>query len=224
MGAATVLRQGGLALAALVLAAAAPVTEPATVVAGLKEALRVGARNAVAATSRVDGFWLDPRIRIPIPDSLEAMTSGLRRFGFGSQVDEFELGMNRAAEQAAAQAFDVFAAAIGRMSVEDAYAILRGGDTAATQYFQRTTSDELQRRFRPIVERSMEKVGLVQLYDRMLVHWRSVPMAPQPRLDLRQYVTERSLSGLFVVLGEEEKKIRTDPAARVTDLLRKVFG
>jgi hypothetical protein len=211
------------ALAAPLTAAAAEPPDQNTVVAALREALRVSARNSTSSTSRVDGFWGNPAIRIPVPEPLQPMTSGLRKLGFGGQVDEFELGMNRAAEQAAGQALEVFTAAIGQMSVGDAYGILRGGDTAATEYLQQTSSSELERRFRPVVERSMEKVGLVQLYDRMLVHWKSMPLAGEPRFDLRQYVTERSLSGLFVVLREEEKKIRKDPAARSTELLKKVF-
>ena len=195
-----------------------------TVVAGLKEALRVGAENTVSSTSARDGFFGNPLIRIPVPEQLETMAQGLRKIGFGQQIDDFELAMNRAAEQAAGEAFDVFAGAISQMSFSDARGILEGGETAATEYFQRVTSDELRGRFSPIVDQSMQKVGLVQVYDQLLARWRQVPLVPQPDFDLNRYVTDQGLGGLFHVLGEEEKKIRTDPAARVTELLQTVFG
>jgi hypothetical protein len=195
-----------------------------TVVAGLKEALRVGTQNTVSSTSSPDGFFGNPVIRIPVPDQLDTMAQGLRRVGFGSQVDEFELAMNRAAEDAAGEALDVFVGAISQMSFSDARGILDGGETAATEFFRRTTSDQLRGRFSPIVDQSMRQVGLVQVYDQLLSRWRQVPLVPQPQFDLNRYVTDQGLGGLFHVLGEEEKKIRTDPAARVTDLLKTVFG
>jgi hypothetical protein len=190
----------------------------------LKEALSASARSAVALTSRTDGYFGNPKLRIPIPESMKTMTRGLRKIGLKGQVDEFELAMNRSAERAAGEAFDVFAAAISQMKVTDARAILGGGETAATGYFQRTSSEELRARFTPIVQRGMEQTGLVQAYERLLQHWRAMPMAPQPQLDLDEYVTGKTLDGLFLVMGEEERKIRTDPAARGSDLLRRVFG
>lgn len=210
-------------LAATGLAGSAPLDE-GTIVAGLKEALRVGTRNAVASTSRPDGFLANPRIHIPLPEELETMARGLRRVGLGRQVDELELAMNRAAEEASAEAFSVFASAVTQMSFADARGILGGGETAATDYFQRTTRDELGRRFAPIVARTMESVGLARLYDDLMARWRAIPLAPDPGLDLRAYVTERGLSGLFTVLADEERRIRADPAARTTELLRRVFG
>jgi len=199
-------------------------TSESTVVAGLKEALAVGTRNAVAITSREGGYLDDPSIRIGLPGALDKLAKGLRAVGFRSQVDALELAMNRAAEQAAGEAADVFVAAIRQMTFPDALAILDGGDTAATEYFERTTRPELEVRFEPIVSEKMGRVGVVQRYDALLRRYRSIPFTQSPSLDIRRYVTNRALDGLFTVLGEQERKIRTDPAARTTELLKQVFG
>lgn len=203
---------------------AGPGLSSSTIVSGLKEALQVGTRNAVRQTSAIDGFWGDQLIRIAIPDELDTMARGLRTIGLGSQVDQFELGMNRAAERAAGDAFDVFVDSIRQMTFSDARGILNGPDDAATTYFRRTAGATLHRRFEPIVNESMRQVGLVRIYDDLLARWRAVPLAPQPRFDLDGYVTARAVDGLFTVVAAEEKKIRNDPAARVTELLRTVFG
>jgi hypothetical protein len=195
-----------------------------TIVAGLKEALEVGTRGAVTRTSQVDGYFGNPLIRIGLPDSLDPLAKGLRVIGFGNKVDELELAMNRAAERAAGEATDVFWSAIRQMTFADARAILRGGDTAATDYFDRTTRDELRGRFEPIVSEKMRQVGLVRLYDDLVARYTALPLTRKPSLDMGSYVTERALDGLFAILGEEERKIRADPAARTTDLLRQVFG
>jgi hypothetical protein len=191
---------------------------------GLKEALRVGTGNAVRTTSAPGGFLDDPEIHIPLPGQLGSLSKALRGVGMSSQVDQLEVTMNRAAERAAGEAAPVFLDAIGRMSFDDARQILEGEDTAATQYFRRTTSDPLTTRFRPIVESSMKEVGLVQQYDALVGRFTSLPLAKAPSLDLAGYVTQKALDGLFLVVGEEERKIRADPAARTTDLLRQVFG
>jgi hypothetical protein len=198
-------------------------SEP-TVVAGLKEALSVGTERTVAQTSRKNGYFNNPRIRIPLPDELDAMATGLRGLGFGAQVDELELAMNRAAEQAAGEATRVFLDAVASMSISDAYGILRGGDRAATDYFEGRTRGTLARRFEPIVDDSMHRVGLVQLWDALLARVAAFPLIPRPELELNTYVTDRALTGLFTVLAEEETRIRRDPAARTTALLRNVFG
>jgi hypothetical protein len=202
---------------------ARPLDEP-TVASGLKEALQVGARNAVQSTSRLDGFQANDLIRIALPPELEKMSSGLRAIGFGSQVDELELTMNRAAEGAAGEATEVFIDAITGMSFQDAMGILKGEQDAATQYLRRTTGDTLRTRFRPIVDGKMREVGLVSLYDNLVGRLRALPLVPKPELDLQGYVTDKTLDGLFHVVAEEEGRIRTDPSARVTDLLRTVFG
>jgi hypothetical protein len=192
--------------------------------AGLKEALEVGTRNAVERTSSADGYLGNPLIRIALPDSLQTMAKGLRAVGLGAQVDELEVGMNRAAERASGEAVDVFWQGIRKMTFSDAMGILNGGETAATEYFDRTTRDALRARFEPIVASKMNEVGLVRTYDDLAARYAALPFTEKPSLDLRGYVTGKALDGLFTVLGEEERKIRTDPAARVTPLLKQVFG
>jgi hypothetical protein len=199
-----------------------PLDEP-TIAAGLKEALRVGTENAVQETSRQDGFLGNALIRLVLPEELEKTGNALRTIGFGAQVDELEVAMNRAAEQAAGDAGGVFLDAITQMSFDDAVGILNGPDNAATDYLQRTTSDTLRSRFTPIVDTKMREVGLVRLYDDLVGRLRAMPLVPQPDLDLTRYVTDKTLDGLFQTLAQEEGKIRTDPSARVTDLLRTVF-
>lgn len=200
----------------------APLDEK-TVAAGLKEALRVGTERTVDTTSKLDGFLGNALIRIAMPDQFEDVASVLRDVGFGQQVDNFETGMNRAAERAAGEAKDVFWNAITGMTVSDAFGILRGHDTAATDYFRDKTSDALRSRFRPIVKNKMSEVGLYQIYNELTAYYNKIPLKTAPALDLDEYITEHTLNGLFTVLGQEEKKIREDPLARTTDLLRRVF-
>lgn len=204
--------------------AAAPLPERTTV-AGLKDALRLATERAVRSTSRTNGFLDNPKIRIGLPGKLSSVATALRGIGMGAQVDELEVAMNRAAERAASEATPVFVDSIAKMSFEDATGIVRGGDTAATQYLERTTREPLHARFRPIVASAMQGVGVGRLYEQLIGRYRSaVPFAPVPRLDLNAYVTDETLAGLFLVVGEEEKRIRTNPAARATDLLKQVFG
>jgi hypothetical protein len=210
------------ALAAILFLAAAP--DAPTAASGLKEALRVSAANAVRQTARTDGYFGNPELRIAVPEELKPMTRGLRRIGLSRQIEEFELAMNRAAESAAGEAFDVFDTAIGALAFSDARALLGGNETAATDYLRRITSEELGARFAPIVERSMSKVGAVAAYDRLLQHWRALPEATRPQFDLQAYVSGKTLDGLFRVMGREERKIRTDPAARTSELLRRAFS
>lgn len=198
--------------------------DESTIVAGLKDALRVGTERTVASTSTLDGFLGNALIRIAMPDQLEATAKGLRAVGFGAQVDELEVAMNRAAERAAGEATGIFVDAVKAMSFADARAILSGADDAATQYFKQKTSDELRARFAPIVDASMKEVGLARLYEDLMGTVKRLPLVPSSNLDLDAYVTDRSLSGLFSVLAEQEALIRADPAARSTELLRRVFA
>ena len=191
---------------------------------GLKEALKVGTSNTVDFTGRVDGFLKNQAIKILMPDKLRNLESGLRAVGFGGQVDELVVGMNRAAERAAPSARDIFFDAIGQMTIDDARKILGGADTAATQYFRDKTSGKLTTAFTPVVERAMSEVGVSRQYNDLLDRARAIPFFRADDYDLNHYVVGRSLDGLFHVLGDEEKKIRRDPAARTTDLLREVFG
>jgi hypothetical protein len=194
------------------------------IVAGLKEALQVGTGNAVSLTGRVDGYFRNQAIKILMPKQLQPMEKGLRVIGYGSQIDEFVLSMNRAAERAAPQARKIFVEAIRGMSFTDARKILTGGDTAATKYFQSKTTDKLTVAFRPVVEKAMNEVGVTRQYKELVGRYQGIPFAKSQKLDLDQYVVTKSLDGLFYVLGEEERKIRKDPVARVTSLLKEVFG
>ena len=191
---------------------------------GLKEALKVGTQNTVALTGRTDGFLKNQAIKILLPEKLRSLESGLRTIGMASEVDELVVGMNRAAERAAPAAREIFVDAIGAMTIDDARTILGGADTAATEYFRDKTTPRLTSAFTPIVDRAMQQVGVSRQYNELLDRARAIPFFRAEGYDLNQYVVDRSLRGLFVVLGEEEKKIRKDPAARVTDLLRDVFG
>lgn len=193
------------------------------IVAGLKQALEIGTERAVGRTSQQDGFLRNPSLQIGLPDSLETMAAGLRGMGLGGRIDELEVAMNRAAEQASAEATDVFVQGIRQMSFADAQSILAGGDTAATAYFERTTREPLRERFEPIVAERMRSVGLVRLYGDLAARYAVLPFTSKPTLNLEGYVTDGTLDGLFRVLGEEERRIREDPAARTTALLKEVF-
>ena len=196
-----------------------------TVIAGIKEALRIGTQNTVLSTSKLDGYLGNQLIRIAVPEQLVSVASTLRQLGLGSQVDELEVGMNRAAERAAGEARDIFWNAITSMTVADAFGILRGGNTAATDYFHDRTAAALRTRFQPIIEQKIGEVGIANVYGRIAVAYNSLPVTGTQRLvDLDEYVTDRALAGLFAVLATEETRIREDPLARTTDLLRKVFG
>ena len=195
------------------------------IVAGLKEALKVGSDNTVALTGKTDGYFGNEAIKILLPQNLRTVETGLRAIGQGEKVDSFVLSMNRAAEKAAPAAKSIFWDAITGMSIDDARKILSGGDTAATDYFRSKTGDALTAAFRPIVKDSMKDVGVVQQFQQLQGSYQSIPFASSlPSIDIESYVVGKALDGLFLVLSEEERKIRKDPAARVTDLLKKVFG
>lgn len=193
------------------------------IIAGLKQALQISTGKAVALTGKPDGFLKNEAIKILLPPKLENVGKGMRLLGMGSQVDELEVGMNRAAEQASPKAKQIFLDALQKMSFDDARHILTGGDTAATDYFKRTSSADLTTAFSPIVHRSMENVGVVKQYNQLID---SAPggSALAGQFDIDKYVVGKTLDGLFYMLGQEEKQIRKDPAARTTDLLKEVFG
>ena len=194
------------------------------IVQGLKEALQIGTGKAVETVSAPDGFYDNPKIKIPLPGAVKKVENALRLVGYGDQVDAFELSMNRAAESATPQAKALFVDSIKEMNFEDARKILNGGDHAATQYFEEKTSGRLQEMFKPIVNQTMGEVGVTKAYQDLDAKVQTIPMAGKMSFDLDQYVTDRTMSGLFTMLAEEEAKIRHDPAARTTDLLKKVFG
>ncbi|MEO6724816.1 MAG: DUF4197 domain-containing protein [Blastocatellia bacterium] len=194
------------------------------IVAGLKEALQIGTGNAINLTGRVDGFFKNAAIKILLPKQLDTLAKGMRIAGQGQIVDEFTLSMNRAAEKAAPEARKIFVDAVKQMSFEDARKILFGNDTAATDFFKAKTSTRIVTAFRPIIEKSMNEVGATRQYKELMGRFQNLPFARSQSLDIDQYVVNKSLDGLFYMVGEEEKKIRKDPLARVTSVLKDVFG
>ena len=192
-------------------------------VSGLKEALDVGTKKAIELVSQVDGYFAHEVIKILVPEDMQKIADTLASLGLQKQVDEFVLSMNRAAEKAAPVAISIFVDAIKGMSFDDARGILTGGDTAATEYFKENTSETIYEAFKPVVTSSMEEVGVTKTFKTLTDKYSSLPFVEKKSIDLDHYVTTKALDGLFYMLGEEEKKIRTDPAARVTDILQKVF-
>ncbi len=194
-----------------------------TIVSGLKEALSVGTENTINLTGHTDGYLKNEAIKILLPQKLQAMDKGLRLVGYGPQVDEFVVGMNRAAEQAAPLAQPIFKEAVTKMSIADGQKILQGSDTSATEYFKKKTKDKLAEAFKPKVTEAMDQVGVAAQYKELVGQYTSLPFVNAEQFNLDNYVVEKSLDGLFHTLAQEEKKIRTNPAARVTDLLKEVF-
>jgi hypothetical protein len=191
---------------------------------GLKEALAIGIQNAIGSVSNLDGYYKNPQIKIPLPSAIKKVEAVLRGVGYGSKLDAFELSMNRAAEKAAPEAKSIFGDAIKQMSISDSRKILEGRDNEATLYLKDKTFNRLSRIFKPIVHESMSLIGVTQQYQDLNTKIGSIPFTKPLSFDLDQYVTERALNGLFYMLAEEERKIREDPAARVNDLLKRVFG
>jgi hypothetical protein len=200
-----------------------PLTEE-TIDSGLREALTVATEKAVRQVSRTDGYFGNLDIRVLFPERMRKVADMLSAVGYDEQVDAFVLSMNRAAERAAPEAAGIFVDAIGKMSIMDARRILDGGDTAATDYFRESTSERLYEAFRPVVSDSMNDVGVTRWYKELIERYNAIPFMKTGGLDLDHYVTEEALDGLFFMLAEEERRIRTDPAARVTELLRQVFA
>jgi hypothetical protein len=191
---------------------------------GLQEALKVGTETAVSQTSAADGFLLNKAIKILMPKTLQNIEKPLRLVGYGPQIDEFVVGMNRAAEKSVPFAKEIFWNAIGEMTFDDAQKILNGSDTAATEYFKSKTTKNLQAAFLPSVTDVMNQVGVNRQYNDLIGKYKDVPFSKNVVFDVNQYVTEKATDGIFYVVAQEEKKIRTNPAARVTDLLKEVFG
>jgi hypothetical protein len=191
---------------------------------GLKEALQIGTDHAVDLTGTSDGFFKNQAIKILLPDTLRTAEKGLRAAGMGAKIDEFELSMNRAAEKAAPAARSIFKDALLQMTFDDVRKIMTGGDTSATDYFKAKTSAKLSASFKPTVESAMEETGVVRQYRQLAGGLQSLPFGRSQSFDITTYVVGKTLDGLFYVLGQEEKKIRTDPAAQITPLLKEVFG
>lgn len=192
--------------------------------AGLKAALEKGASAAVASLGRTDGFLGNPQVKIPLPESLQRAERLMRRFGMGAQADELILTLNRAAEAAVPEARQLLVDSVRKMTVQDAKGILQGGETAGTDYFRRSTEVELHRRFLPIVKRATAKLGLAQRYNEYAERGAAFGLVSQEDANLDDYVTRKAMDGLFVMVAEEERKIRQDPVGAGTALIRKVFG
>ena len=196
------------------------------IAAGLKEALGKGVKSAINSLGKPNGFLLNPRVKIPLPKSLQKLEKGLRIAGQGKSVDAFVASMNNAAEKAVPVAIDVFVDAIMQMSFDDARKILFSGEKdGATQFFRRTSEETLRGKFRPIVEEFTEKTGVTQKYKTMIGKAGfAAKLLGQDATDLDGYVTQKALDGLFLLVADEERKIRENPIGRTTALLRKVFG
>ena len=196
-----------------------------TIISGLKEALSTGTTKAVGLVSAENGYLRNEAIKILLPEKIQAMSEILRAAGYSKEVDAFILSMNRAAEKAAPKAKPILISAVKEMNFKDAKNILNGPNDAATQYFKDKTSTKLSEAFKPAISASMDKTGVTKSYKALKNRYLSVlPLSSTESIDLDNYVTRKALDGLFLMLGEEEAKIRTNPAARTTELLKKVFA
>ena len=191
---------------------------------GLKEALTQGAGKAVDLLGKPDGFLGNPQVKIPLPSNLQKAEGMMRTFGMGKQADELVTAMNRAAEAAVPQAKTLLVNSVRQMSVSDAKGILSGGDDAATQYFRRTTSGPLAAKFKPMVKTAIAKVGLAQKYDQFAGKAAKFGLVKEEDAQLENYVTQKTLDGLYLMIAEEEKAIRKNPAEAAGKLAQKVFG
>ncbi len=194
------------------------------VASGLKEALIKGTTTGSDQASIVDGYFKNPRIKIPLPPDIQKVESKLRSIGLGSEVDKFILTLNRGAEDAAKEAKPIFINAIKQMTVQDAWGILKGADNAATEYLKKTTSGALREKFQPVISNSLNKVEATKYYSQIVTQYNKIPLVEKINPDLNDYATTKAMDGLFLLIADEEKKIRVDPVARTTELLKKVFG
>jgi hypothetical protein len=194
------------------------------IVAGLKEALSRGAQKSADKLSAVDGFFKDAAVKILLPPEAAKVEKALRSAGFGKQVDDAILSLNRAAEDAAKSAAPIFLNAIKGMSVQDGVGILKGPDTAATAYLRKSTTSPLTAAFRPVIDTSLQKTGATKYWKTVFDTYNKLPLVKKVNPDLASYATGKTIDGVFYYVAQEEKNIRQNPAAQVTDLLKKVFG
>jgi hypothetical protein len=196
----------------------------AEVAEGLKEALVKGITTGSDQASQLDGYFKNPQLKIPFPPDVQKVEDRLRQIGLGSEVDKFVMTLNRGAEDAAKEAKPIFIAAIKGMTIQDAWAILRGDEDAATVYLRRTTSALLYEKFQPVIANSLNKVNATKYYSDLVNTYNKIPLVDKVNPDLNDYATNKAMDGLFLLIAGEEKKIREDPLARTTELLKKVFG
>jgi len=212
-------------------ATSSPATAPAIsalsrtdMVAGLKDALRIGSEHVVGQLSKTDGFNADPSIHIPLPDSLKSVKSALSAVGMGSAMDDLETRLNRAAEMATPKAKRIFGDAIKSMNIADAKKILNGSNDAATTYFKGKMTKPLSDEMRPIIKQALSQAGAVQAYDSIMGKYKSLPFMPDVKANLTQHVVQSGLSGIFHYMAAEEAAIRKNPIKQTTSILKKVFG
>jgi hypothetical protein len=191
---------------------------------GIKEALEKGTGESVNFVSKLNGYFSNPEIKIPFPPEAREIESKLRGVGMGSKVDEVILTINRAAEDAAKSAQPIFVSAIKNMSITDAIQIVKGQNDAATKYLAKTTTPDLKAKFSPVIKASLDKVDATRLWEDLIKTYNQIPFVKKQNPDLTAYVTDKAISGLFTMIAKEEVKIRQNPAARTTELLKKVFG
>ncbi len=194
------------------------------VASGLKEALTNGVSKGSDLTSKVDGYFKNPEIKIPFPPDVKKVETRLRQMGLGGEVDKFVLSLNRGAEDAAKEAKPIFVAAIKQMTIDDAFYILKGEPDAATQFLKKTTTSQLKEKFKPVVQKSLDKVSATQYYGDLVGTYNKIPLVQKVNPDLNEYATDLAIQGLFIMIAKEEKNIRQDPLARTSDLLKRVFG
>ncbi len=194
------------------------------IIAGLKEALRVGAEKVVSQVGAADGFNSDPAIHIPLPEQLTKVQDIMRKFGLSALADDVELKLNRAAEEAAPKTKELIWKAVNDMTVEDAKQIYDGPNDAATKYFERVATADLKATVEPVIDNALKQVGAISAYDNLIGKYKSLPLVPDVKADLQAHATQMTLSGIFHYLAKEEADIRANPAARTTDILKSVFG
>lgn len=192
--------------------------------AGLKEALINGISKGSDQVSQLDGYFKNPEIKIPFPPEVKKVENTLRDIGLGGEVDKFIMTLNRGAEDAAKEAKPIFISAIKSMTIEDAWAILKGNDNAATEYLKKTTSGQLKDKFKPVIQNSLNKVNATKYYGDLVTRYNKIPLVDKVNPNLDDYATDKAIEGLFLMIAKEEKNIRQDPVARTTELLKKVFG
>lgn len=190
----------------------------------IKQALINGTDKGVSTVSVIDGYFMNPEIKIPFPPEAVTIETKLRSVGLGKQVDKAVLSINRAAEDAAKEAKPIFVSAIKGMSITDAIQIVTGKENAATEYLKKTTTSELKAKFEPVIQNSLNKVNATRYWSDVMNTYNKIPLVQKMNPDLTAYVTDRAIEGLFVMIAKEELRIRKDPVARTTDLLKKVFG
>ena len=196
----------------------------AEIASGLKEALQVGINKGADQVSKTDGYFSNPRIKIPFPEDVQKVETALRKIGLGGEVDKFVLALNRGAEEAAKEAKPIFISAITQMTISDAIGILKGEQDAATNYLKRTTSQQLIAAFMPVVEKALDKTQASKYYTDLANTYNKIPLTQKVNPDLKGYATQKAIDGLFLMIADEEAKIRKDPLARTSALLKKVFG